>query len=67
MAKETNKEPRQVLIKIQCDEGFCSKTLEELAKRYKEIESADIPVDEEEYDFEYETPNAMVESTIDEE
>ena len=64
MAKNKNKEPRQVFIKIQCDEGFCSKTLKELAKRYKEIESADIPVDEDEYDFEYETPNAMVESTI---
>lgn len=64
MAKNKNKEPRQVFINIQCDEGFCSETLKELAKRYKEIESADIPVDEDEYDFEYETPNAMVESTI---
>jgi len=58
MAKNKNKEPRQVFIKIQCDEGFCADTLRELANRYEE---------EDGYDFEYETPNAMVESTIEEE
>lgn len=64
MSKEKNKEPRQVFINIQCDEGFCSETLKELAKRYKKIESANRRDDDDEYDFEFETPNAMVESTI---
>lgn len=51
MAKK--KEPKQIFIKIQCDEGYCADTLRELANRYE---------NEDGYDFEYETAHAMIES-----
>ena len=57
MAKE-KKEPRQVFIKIQCDEGYCADTLRELATRIE---------DDLEYNFEIETEHAMIESTIEDE